>query len=161
MLTLDVDHQMEADVRLAYGDLMSPDYAWVMPAADQAPYQGVIQDLHGLGAVVADATDLNEDVSTRLQVQRGDDRLLLQLSLVGRYALVRLPASKSGMQPLTEPPDGASAFVSAVFQVLQQNGLVVLARDKVLLPLGMALFNTPPEEATYYQALFSDEPPGF
>ena len=161
MVDLLLRRRIEDDVRHVYGNLMEPIYSWVQPKYESSPYETVIRSLQVAEADVVEQTDLNEDVSVLLIAKHSAAALVIQLSLVGPYALVRPLSGNDAGAPLTIAPPGAPAFVAVALERLEQGGFTILDRETVLSPIRMMLFNTPLEEATLYQALFSDEPPEF
>lgn len=142
-----------------YRDLSHPWYGWVLPAYQAGPYRAVVADLVARGAKVSDETDLNDDVSCRHCVSRDDDRLVVELSLVGPYA-VALDAEAERDGPITRAMP-VSDLARDVLAVLAAHGLHVLDADTLRTPSNMPFQNVEAGRGTLYQALFSDTPPPF
>ena len=142
-----------------YRDLSAPWYGWVLPAYQAGPYRAVVDDLSARGAKVSDETDLNDDVSCRYYVSRDGVFLIVEVSLVGPYAVVMdTEARRDG--PITAAmPD--SDLARDVLTALAAHGLHMLDADTVRTPLDMPFQNVEAGQGTLYQALFSDTPTPF
>lgn len=150
---------IERDLIARYCDLSAPWHGWVLPAYQAGPYRAVVDDLVARGARVSDETDLNDDVSCRHYVSREGVCLIVELSLIGPYAVVMdAEAEKNG--PIT-PAVSVSDFARDVLAVLAAHGLHVLDADTVRTPLDMPFQNVEAGRGTLYQALFSDTPAPF
>ena len=142
-----------------YRDLSNPWYGWVLPAYQAGPYRAVVDDLVARGTRVSDETDLNDDVSCRYCVSRDGARLIVELSLVGPYAVV-VGTEAERNEPIT-PALPASALARDVLAVLAAHGLCVLDADTLRTSSNMPFQNVEAGRGTLYQALFSDTPTPF
>lgn len=142
-----------------YRDLSNPWYGWVLPAYQAGPYRAVVDDLVARGARVSDETDLNDDVSCRHCVSRDGARLVVELSLVGPYAVV-VDAEAERDGPIT-PAMPVSDLARDVLAVLAAHDLHVLDADTLRTPSNMPFQNVEAGRGTLYQALFSDTPTPF
>lgn len=142
-----------------YRDLSNPWYGWVLPAYQAGPYRAVVGDLVAREARVSDETDLNDDVSCRHCVSRDGVHLVVELSLVGPYAVV-LGTGSERNGPIT-PALPTSALARDVLAVLAAHGLHVLDADTLRTPSNMPFQNVEAGRGTLYQALFSDTPASF
>ncbi|WP_156957937.1 hypothetical protein [Paracidovorax oryzae] len=77
------------DIRKSYRDLQSPDYGFVNAAVRGDKYLKIFNNLSSYGNVT-DVTDLNDDVAFfwLLKPEGYKEGFLLQLSMVGKYAVV-------------------------------------------------------------------------
>ncbi|WP_139334181.1 MULTISPECIES: hypothetical protein [Acidiphilium] len=150
-------NEIITDILGAYRDLTNPDFSWVIQKYQSQPYKKNIISMIEHGFSVDEETDLNEDVSVNLYVQKDEEHYVLKLSLVGKYAVL-FRADLQGIYHILSYEDIES---SHALRLLTKN----FARDEITfldasiieLPIGLHLFNTEIEDTTFYNALFADE----
>lgn len=69
-----------AALRACYGSLDEPDFHKVSETLESNPYRPLVESLRSSGIEVTDTTDLNDDVSVHLVLDRSGDQGGLALS---------------------------------------------------------------------------------
>jgi hypothetical protein len=163
MILQEADEELLSSIQQAiqarYQNLPDPWYGWVMPTYEAAPYKAVVDDLLSSGASVEDDTDLNNDVSCRFYVRHEGVFLVVELSLVGPFAVavnMEMELSKPIRRDVLSP-----GLAVMVVQTLERHGLILLDASVLCIPIAMSFNNTDPGEGTLYQALISDTPTSF
>jgi hypothetical protein len=137
-----------------YGSLSSPDFSFVGQSAERNPYSGVME-LLGRFLEVVDNTDTNDDVSFSYLLQKDERQWSLQLSMVGPYGLFMRVAEPSGVV-LTSSSGDLSEVERRIVDLLRSQGVQLMDRTTLEVPIALRLSNTEPEETRLYQALFTD-----
>jgi hypothetical protein len=104
---------------------------------------------------VSDETDLNDDVSFVYSLRGGDAAWLLQLSMVGPYAVVMRMVTDERPQLLADA-GATSNLEDWLLDGLQSHHIVSLGGRILEARVPLALHNAEPENVLIFQALFSD-----
>ena len=136
-----------------YKSLTHPDFSFVNKVALSRPYGLLIEKLCDLFEV-EEVTDSNDDVSFRYLVSKSNKRWIIELSMLGRYAVV-FRISKAGCTELVSPNTTVSDEIG-IISLLLLDHFEVLRQDELEQFVALNLFNADPENVRLYQALFSD-----
>ena len=136
-----------------YMSLDEPDYSFVNKAISSKPYAALIQELEKLYAV-EEITDSNDDVSFRYAISKSNNQWVIELSMLGLYAVVLRVQSNGDIELVS--PNTSEPGEKDVISWLLMNQIEVLTQNELEQPVALALFNTEPENVCNYQALFSD-----
>lgn len=85
---MDTFNLIRKSVEAAYGSLMSPSWHFAEREYRRSPYAETVERLHAASFDLEETTDLNDDVSCCYYLQKGSRGWALQLSLVGRFAVL-------------------------------------------------------------------------
>ncbi len=139
-----------------YGSLDEPDFSFLSAVMATCPYSELIEELR-YRFEVEEYTDVNYEVSFQFVLRDATGaRRRLELSMLGRYAvLTRLPA-KQPSAVITQATSGIATEEAAILSILERHDVVPL--DAVLLaePVKLRLNSADPENVRVYQALFVD-----
>ena len=135
-----------------YRSLETPDFSFVSKAISSKPYNSLINEMSEVFEI-EEITDLNEDVSFRYVVSGSEKKWVIELSMLGLYAVIlRIPEAGSVTllsSPMCEQEERIISLLAIYqFEILHQQVL-----DK---PIALSLCNTEPGNVFIYQALFSD-----
>jgi hypothetical protein len=138
-------------LRLSYGSLDSPDFREVAKKLGSNPHRPLIEKLRSSGVTVTETTDLNDDVSTQLSLQKGGDQIALELSVVGAFAVLRWWDADGGYRWVVGPEDAPTKLAKDVAQAVRDARLQLL--DRRMAERQITMNHT---KATMYKALFTD-----
>ncbi len=138
-----------------YGSLKNPNFRRVSEKMKAGPYATVIQSLQASGITITDTTDINNDVSLRLVLDRAGDQVGLALSCVGPFAGIVHQDQEERYSWVTQPDDAPTPLAATTAQTVQQAGFTLLDRDLVARSIPMNWYDGS-TQVTLYQALFSD-----
>jgi hypothetical protein len=108
-------------------------------------------------AFVKVVSDLNVDVSLRIEVQLEKSNVELALSCVRPWAMLLRTDESCTSRMIVE--DGASDVTDEERELLvrlKAFGFELVTRAELIVPVRVRLFDTAPEETRVYHALFSD-----
>jgi hypothetical protein len=143
-----------AEIIATYGSLSDPQYHFVSRVVDERPYRELEDALRGLGTM-AETTDVNDDVSFNFSIQSGGEHWGIALSMVGPYAVVW--GGPTGINGVVSPHERApTGFSGRLLEVLTAHGIEVLPERVVTSPLEFSGSAVDAEDATLFQALFTD-----
>ncbi len=131
-----------------YKSLEQPDFSFVSSAISSKPYDALIKNLRELFDV-EEITDTNDDVSFRYLLSKSSEQWVVELSMLGRYAVI---LGQHGLVTLSHSTQQEQRILS----LLLENQFVVLEQQQLEQPVSITLSNTEPENVCIYQALFSD-----
>jgi hypothetical protein len=151
----DVRPDIAKAITSRYGRPESPRFDFVDQIWRSKPYEAIIARLSGHGIAVVEKTDLNEDVAFTYELSQGDDLLVLQLSMVGPYAILLRDMAGSSVA-LTSREPRLSSFERTVLATVADSGLEFLDEATLSVPIPLQLNYVDPADTTVYQALFSD-----
>lgn len=137
--------EMVPIIERKYGSLEQPNFSFVEKERSKNPYQ----KLEVLLKESFEVEDVTDDVSFCYVI---DKKWLLQLSMVGSYAVVLGLAKRVHVVAL----DTVSEAEQKLLGLLVEHGFIVFHRESLELPVNLKLFNAAPENVCLYQALFSD-----
>ncbi|HET7585093.1 MAG TPA: hypothetical protein VFK13_09300 [Gemmatimonadaceae bacterium] len=140
-------------IRQCYGSLEEPTFWFVHDAEHERPYQSVEQALSRT-FTLKEVTDTNDDVSFVYEVGRGERTWLLQLSMVGPFAVLLHDATGGGCEPVGL--QAADEIEHEIIHAIQTRGIQILDREILEVPVALRLYNTDPGRVRVFQALFSD-----
>jgi hypothetical protein len=147
---------IEQVVRGVYKSLESPDFSFVQKALDSNPYRELVESLTSNYSVI-DNTDPNDDVCFSLELEGGNHKWLLQLSMIGRYAACcRLSSSGHVDEVLSSVTGDVIDDELELRKLLSDHKVRLMTRGEMEKPINLSLINTEPEDVCIYQALFSD-----
>ena len=142
-------------LRACYGDLDEPDFHKVTEALTSGPYCPLIELLRSSGIEITDTTDLNDDVSVHLVLDRSGNWVGLLLSGVGPYAALLHQDAAGRYVWVTQPGSAPTPLAALVAQAVQGASFALLDRSLVSRRIRMGWYDGS-EEVTLYQALFTD-----
>ena len=144
-----------AALRACYGSLDEPNFHKISETLKNNPYRSLVEQLRASKVQITDTTDLNNDVSIRLVLDRSGDQVGLALSGVGPYAAILCQDATERYSWITKPQNAPTPLAVLVAQVVQGAGFKLLDRSLVGRTVKMNWYDGS-EKATLYQALFSD-----
>ena len=136
-----------------YKSLEQPDYSFVSKAVSSKPYEKLVQQFKELFEI-EEITDTNDDVSFRYLVSKSENQWIVELSMVGLYAVV-LRVPNAGLSE-TVTLDSSIKDEQDICSLLVSHHFELLAKSELEKPLALNLCNTDPSDVRLYQALFSD-----
>lgn len=142
-------------LRACYGSLDEPSFHKVSETLRSDPFHHLIEALRSDGIVITDTTDLNDDVSIRLVLDRSGDQAGLALSGVGPYAALTHQDATERYFWVTKPEKAPTSLGVLVAQIVQRAGFQLLDRSLVSQTIRMNWYDGS-ERVTLCQALFSD-----
>lgn len=156
-MTMPTKKEIESRLLGAYLSFAQPSFRFQARSLSDRPYRDIVDELAGI-SYIHETTDVNTDVSFCYEVRSvanedvGPERLFLQMSMIGPYALM------TGGDPrkprLVNKP--TTSFESSITGILDRHGLSILPIDILLARIPIKLFCTAEESVTFYHALFSD-----
>lgn len=149
---------LPAEVRQAivssYGpNLAEPQYHFVLPRMAQPLYGQVADELRQLGLTLSDQTDTNTDVSFQWLLSDGQWRGLLELSVVGPFAVLSRLDAASARHVVSS--GGLLPVERNIVNAVARHGFKFLTPAILRLPVTMPFENADP--GTVYAALFADD----
>lgn len=142
-------------LRRSYGSLSEPKRHFVLSAANRRPFEDVLAEL-SRSYPVDDDTDINCDVCFTFIV-RGEQPLIVKLSMVGPYAVVlSFGADGLGRGSLVGEPGDADGFAGRVVSAVESHGFFRPSADQLETPVPIALVPGR-AEVPLYAALFEPE----
>lgn len=145
-----------AALRACYGSLDQPSFHKVYETLRTESYREIIESLREGGIDVTDTTDLNDDVSIRVVLDRAGDQVGLALSGVGRFAAVIHQDPRGHYSWMTQPKEAPTPLAATTAQTVQDAGFILLDRALVSQSIAMRWYYDGATEVTLYQALFTD-----
>ncbi len=145
-------HAIMKALHECYGSLDEPNYRKVTKMLCSDPFRPLIEALKSNGIEITDTTDLNDDVSVHLVLDRSADQVGLALSGVGAYAKLLHQDAAERFYWVTQPETAPTPLAA---QAVQDAGFQLLDRNLVSRKLRMNWYDGS-EEVTLYQALFTD-----
>lgn len=149
-MTTEDSNEIMASLLDKYGSLERPTFFFVESALAKRPYDDIVQKLSKYFNI-EETTDPNEDVSFVFALSQGVDSWLLQLSMIGPYAIIL-----GDHDVVTTDGDDRSEFEEKILEVLLNNDIKVLSSAYLQQYISLNLFNTDVGNVRIYQALFSD-----
>ena len=142
-------------LRACYGSLDGPNFRKVSETLRSGPYLPLVESLRSSGIEITDTTDLNNDVSVRLVLDRSGKQVGLALSGVGPYAALICWDAAKRYSWVTQLENAPTPLAALVAQTVQHAGFQLLDRSLVCRTIRMNWYDGS-EEVTLYQALFTD-----
>lgn len=138
-----------------YGDLTDPNYRRVYENMGSSLHRQLVDELRASGLTIAETTDPNDDVATRVIASQGSSEVELALSGVGPFAVLMQLNDDEDCCWITDSNESPSSLAAHTAKTVEQRGFSLLSRDTVAqkVPMNRADGST---EATVYQALFTD-----
>ena len=141
----------------AYGSLESLMRSFVFKRHQQAPYQSLIERLRA-SFDITDHTDLNYDVCLTLSLMCQGKEWGLDLSLVGRYALLRRVSDPNArLEVISSEAECETESEKRILSTLEEEGVVALDLVTLKTPFTFPLDLAPEGETTVYHVLIRDQ----
>lgn len=140
-------------IKRTYKSLEEPDFSFVKKAISSRPYETLAQRMLSLFDV-EEITEPNDDVSFRYLIAKSNRRWVIELSMIGRYAVVLRLSDAGAVEIVT--PETSVEEERDIFSILASGEVVVVKKKDLERPFPLKLSNTEPENVCVYQALFSD-----
>lgn len=146
-----------ASIYAAYVPPEEPDFHWVEPA-----YQTLLHDRFVLDCLIRSASvqvisDLNIDVSLRIEVALKSSKIEVALSCIRPWAMLwRVEETRVGRMIIEESDTSMSQDERDLVLYMKRYGFQLVTREELATPVAVQLFDTPLEETRVYHALFSD-----
>lgn len=141
------------DIKVAYGSLEEPNFIFKQRNYSSRPYNNIVSKLSSEFEVEED-TDLNADVSQQLTVKHKDGSCAVELSLVGRYAV--LLRVFDGCTPMVLTDQNSNEYERKIIDIVEKNDVKILPQEVLEEKIELRLFYTERDRVCVYQALFSD-----
>jgi hypothetical protein len=145
-----------ADALRRYWSFESPEFHFLQPALENTPLRQLTLKLRDNNILVTEDTDANDDVSLGFFLESEDDKLFLQESLVGPYAVLRRVKDDNSVDILDYSQKGSSDLVNIVLDFLNTQNITLLDRSILEVKCPIKLSNTEMDESNIYNVLFSD-----
>jgi hypothetical protein len=143
------------DIMSKYGSLRDPDFGFQNQAMASRPFAPLVDELL-VHFFVKDTTDPNQDASFGYTISNGEQRWILQLSMVGRYGV--LFRAGNADPTLVEPNEvNPSPEESLILHLAKKYRVLVLGQSILTKPVPLHLFFTEPWNVRLYHALFSED----
>lgn len=139
------EHTLLRQAEEKYKSFTSPDYSFMKEVIAQRPYDPLLAALEK-SYIITEITDVNEDVSFVYELKKDGVHLVLQLSMLGPYAVLLTPG---GAIPR------ASEVPADIRKILQENNVDVLSQALLEWPVDIVLSHVSHNNTTLFQALFS------
>ncbi len=136
-----------------YKSLEQPDFSFVSRAISSNPYGALIKNLRDLFDV-KEITDSNDDVSFRYVVSRSKGQWVVELSMLGLYAILLRVSQVGHTELVTE--NSYTSEEKDIISLFLENQFKIFGKDELEQPIALKLDNTESENTRIYQALFSD-----
>lgn len=140
-------------IKCAYKSLEQPDFSFVNTAISLRPYDPLIQQIRKIFEV-EEITDSNDDVSFCYLLSKPKDQWVIELSMLGRYAVVFRISDVGAIKIVTQ--NASVPEEQEIFSLLRANEFEVLEQRELEQSFPLKLSNTDSENVCIYQALFSD-----
>ncbi|UWP99361.1 hypothetical protein [Aliiroseovarius crassostreae] len=137
----------------AYSSLSDPDFSFVEKALKNRPYNLLIEQLSNC-FVIEELTDPNEDVCFRYLLKNADQNWVLELSMLGKFAVV-LSILEGGEANLIDGKTDVLEEVT-ILSLLNNNEFALLGREELEEPIDLVLHYTEKKNTCIYHAMFSD-----
>ena len=144
-------------IRGVYQPPDEPDHHWLVPAYEALRTDRFVLDFLIRTAPIKVVSDLNVDVSLRIEVHLVKASIEVALSCIRPWAMVwRLGETRPARMIVEDGANDMTDEERGLLTQLKAHGFVVLTRDELGVPVHVKLFDTSPEETKVYHALFSD-----
>jgi len=144
-----------AALTACYGDLAAPNFRKAYTGMESSLHRQLIENLRAKGIEITETTDQDDDVATHLAAAQDGDEVGLVLSGVGPFAALLHQDSEGRYCWVTQPDKAPTPLAALVAKTVGRAGFQLLNRDTVLRTIAMNRADGA-EEATLYQALFTD-----
>lgn len=149
---ISIDNVIE-DIRSAFRNQKSPDYSFVEKQLKKKPYNLSENSLE-CSYAIREITDINEDHSFRYVLKNNDKELVLEISMVGKYACVLIKHNTNNYRLSTSKH--LSLHHQELYKFLKNNELIILPKEILEQPYSLNLNFADNENVKIYQALFTD-----
>jgi hypothetical protein len=119
-------------LRSCYGRLDDPTFEKVSAKLASRPYKNLISALLASGLTITETTDPNDDVSIQLVASAGSDRVALELSAVGRFAVLRDLDADGRSRWVVRPDDAPTPLAALVANAVKGAGLKLVDRQTAM-----------------------------
>ena len=151
-MTIDSYQTLSQAVLERYKSLEQPDFSFVSKISNSRPYEPLIKELREVFDI-EETTDINEDVSFSYMLSNSNNKWVIELSMVGLYAVVLRILEGGSIQLVAS---SICEFERKIIYLLDKYKFRVLQRRELEQPISLKLCNTEPGDVFMYQALFSD-----
>ena len=141
-------------IKSRYKSLEKPDYSFVSKSISSNPYNEMVGQLKAFFEI-EEITDSNDDVSFRYLLSQSGKQWVVELSMVGLYAVI-FRFSEVDLPDDFVTPDKATPEEKEIYSLLSNYGFKFLSKSELEKPIALNLCNTEPDNVCFYQALFSD-----
>ncbi|MEL6723282.1 MAG: hypothetical protein AAFP10_08745 [Pseudomonadota bacterium] len=135
-----------------YKSLDFPDFTFVKEMIKSKPYDSLIKKI-GCLFDIEETTDVNDDVSFCYIIKKNESQWVIELSMLGLYAVVFRITDDGGAELLVSPINQQEEKIA---YLLNEYGFERLSENILKQPVNLRLNNTEPENTCFYQAFFSD-----
>lgn len=150
------------DISEAYGPMDKPSFEFEKEERRRSAYEPFLRDLAACLLMdtqgffkIASITDVNSDHGFAFIIQ-GIGEWWLQLSFVGLYAVLMRLTERSTLEVINPDAAKKSATEELIIRLITKNGIHLLDKETLEIPIDLKLFDTELQNARVYQALFSD-----
>jgi hypothetical protein len=140
-------------IELKHKSFDQPNFSFVKETVSANPYQSLIDELMNIFEI-KDITDINDDVSFNYLLSSSDRQWVVELSMVGLYAIILKKSDTGSLELVTA--DTTMQEEQIIMSLLINNKFDILEKEILEHPCPLKLFNTEPENVSIFQALFSD-----
>lgn len=113
------------DIKTKYQSLEKPNFSFVSRIVDVNPYMEFIEGLKAYCGI-EDITDINYDVSFVYILNCSNQQYMLQLSMVGRYAVLYKLSSEREMRVINPKEVEVEPIVKTVINACEKGNIVLL-----------------------------------
>jgi hypothetical protein len=145
-------NEISNTINKKYLSTEQPNFSFVNEVFAQKPYFEIVHSLESFFSL-KDITDINSDVCFRYLLEKNFEKFVLELSMVGAYAVVLVIAASDNCALLQKP---LSHNENLIFSSLRKNSIMALTKEELEYPYDIKLSNAPSGKTFIYHALFSD-----
>ena len=145
-------------IKEAYRSFETPDFSFAKKTLSARPYDRLIKVLRNYAAI-EEHTQGEEDVCFSYFLKGRAALWKLDLSIVGPFAMfVRLSNSINRQDFLHHRSGDLIDFERKIIDTIRAGGIKFMTCDELETKVPVTLVNTPKEEVSLYQTLFTDRP---
>ncbi len=140
-------------IKEKYKSFQRPEFYFVAKAISIQPYRDTVKKLESFFEV-NEITDPNDDVSFRYILRSGNQEWVVELSMVGVFAIIFRIRDQGFVDIIDSDPTEEDEII--ISEILSEADLQFFSKEELEAPIDMRLFNTNHGNVRVYQVLFSD-----
>ncbi len=138
-----------------YKSLENPSFFFVQEALKTNAYNKFLDELRELLSF-EETTDTNDDVSFCFLLEVDNSKWMLQLSMLGRFAILLKEGKITNSIKLVTEAEATSDTEALVLKLLTKHDIELVEKNLLEKHVDLKLQNTESENVCFFQALFSD-----
>lgn len=146
-------NRLREEIARIYKSLHNPDFSFVKKVTSLRPYDPLVSEMKR-SFEVQEITDENYDVCFRYLLSNIEKQWVVELSMLGRYAVVLRLSGDHSIKIVGE--NNAEKFERDILSLLTRNDFDILIDEDLEQKIPLILSSTDADRTYIYQALFSD-----